>query len=115
MTMKDYYTNISHSKTQFLDERNLRSTLFYLYSDLQTILRFHRNTVNSQLQSHVKEHSDLRTLKNNNCLTSRRKVGGRNNIRLKESLHSIVSFWHNFEKQIIELPSCFVQFLSRRH
>ena len=81
MKMKDYYfhlcllqpwtynqsecTNISHSKAQFLPARNLRSTLLYSYGDLQTIIRFHRNkyTVNSQLQSHTEEHSDLGTLR----------------------------------------------------
>ena len=46
-------TNVSHSKA------------VYLYSDLQTILRFTKNkyTVNSELQSHVDRHSDLRTLR----------------------------------------------------
>ena len=81
MTMKDYYfhfcllqpwtrnqsecTNISHSQARFLAERNLRSKLSDLYGDLQTILRFHRKkyTVNIQLQSHVEDHSDLRTLR----------------------------------------------------
>ena len=59
------WTNISYSRVQFLAERNLRLTVLYLYGDLQTVLRFHRNkyTVNSQLQSHVEEHSNLRTLK----------------------------------------------------
>ena len=46
-------TIVSHSKA------------VYLYSDLQTILRFTKNeyTVNSELQSHVDRHSDLRTLR----------------------------------------------------
>ena len=42
-------------------------------------------------------------------------MGGGISIRLKESLHSFCSFWNNFEKQMIKLPSCFVQFLLKRH
>ena len=58
-------TNVSHSKTQFLAERNMRSNLSYFYLDLQTVLKFHKNeqTVNSQLKSQVNKHSDLKTLK----------------------------------------------------
>ena len=39
--------------------------LFYLFGDLQTILRFNANkhTANRQLQSHVDEHFNLRTLR----------------------------------------------------
>ena len=56
-------TKISHSKVQFVAERNLRSKLLYLYGDLQIILRFHRKkyNVNIQLQSQVEDHYDLRT------------------------------------------------------
>ena len=58
-------TDISHSKARFLAERNLRSKLLYLYGDLQTILRFHRDkyTVNIQLQFHFEDHFDLRKLR----------------------------------------------------
>ena len=44
-------------------EINMR--LFYLYGDLQTILRFNNNkhTANRQLQSHVDEHFNFRTLR----------------------------------------------------
>ena len=44
-------------------EINMR--LFYIYGDLQTILRFNNNkhTANRQLQSHVDEHFNFRTLR----------------------------------------------------
>ena len=43
----------------------INARLLYLYGDLQNILRLHKNkcTVNSQLQSHIDKHSDLRTLR----------------------------------------------------
>ena len=41
---------------------SINTRISNLYDDLQTILRFHKNkyTVNSQLEYHVNEHSDLR-------------------------------------------------------
>ena len=46
-------------------EMKINTRLLYLYGDLQTILRFHKNkyTVNNQLQYDVNEHSDLSNLK----------------------------------------------------
>ena len=43
----------------------INTRLLNLYGHLQTILRFHKNeyTANSEVQSHVDEHSDMRTLR----------------------------------------------------
>ena len=113
---------IEHSIAQFLLDRNLRSALLYLYRDLQTKLRFNRNkyTVNNHVQSHVEEHSELITLRKQELSNILKEWGReRTSIRRKErsnfSLHSISLIWHNFEEQMTELPSCFVQFLLKRH
>ena len=56
-------------------EINMR--LFYLYGDLQTILRFNTNkdTANRQLQSHVDEHFNFRTLREEKMFNILKKCG----------------------------------------
>ena len=56
-------------------EINMR--LFYLYGDLQTILRFNTNkdTANRQLQSHVDEHFNFRTLREEKMSNILKKCG----------------------------------------
>ena len=58
--------NVSQGKAQFLAEIwGQCKTYIFIYGYLQNILRFHKNkyTVNSQLQSLVDKHSDLKTLR----------------------------------------------------
>ena len=60
-------TNGSHSKARFLAQKKNwdQYKTFYLYGDLQTILKLYKNkyTLNSQPQFHLDKHSDLRTLR----------------------------------------------------
>ena len=64
-------TNISRSKTQFLSERSL-SSILYFYIYMAIFKPFQSFIFNSQLQYHIDEHSDLRTL-NEKVLSKHRK------------------------------------------
>ena len=69
-------TNVSHSKLNFwLKKFEINTRL--LYGDLHTILRCHKNkyAVNNQLYSHIHEHAELRTLKENDLPNILQKCG----------------------------------------
>ena len=94
-----------------------KARFLYLYSDLQTFLRFHKNmyTVNRQLQPTLTNILTWERWGNKNYQTSRINMVGRTSIRRKErrnfSVHFFYSLLHNFEELMIE-TNCFIWLLS---
>ena len=94
-----------------------KARFLYLYGDLQTFLRFHKNmyTVNRQLQPTLTNILTWERWGNKNYQTSRINMVGRTSIRRKErrnfSVHFFYSLLHNFEELMIE-TNCFIWLLS---
>lgn len=94
-----------------------KARFLYLYSDLQTFLRFHKNmyTVNRQQQPTLTNILTWERWGNKNYQTSRINMVGRTSIRRKErrnfSVHFFYSLLHNFEELMIE-TNCFIWLLS---
>lgn len=94
-----------------------KARFLYLYSDLQTFLRFHKNmyTVNRQQQPTLTNILIWERWGNKNYQTSRINMVGRTSIRRKEkrnfSVHFFYSLLHNFEELMIE-TNCFIWLLS---
>lgn len=110
------FTSI-HNETQFLPERNLRPTweFYILY-----ILSFHRDkyAVNIQVQYHIDEHSNLRTLAKYALFKHYKEMwdgltSNRRNVRLNFNLYFFCAFWYNFVETMLELANYFNSIIAK--